>query len=106
MNTRIARRLNEARKDEKALKKAGNEVVDAHNIAVSCGYIELPHLTFKGCVDDGVGVEVYVTPKSGMVALDDLYNLKTVWGANRVEVCFDPNDGDNGGYVCVWFETK
>ena len=103
MNTRIARRLNEARKDEKALNKAGQEIVDAHNIAVSCGYIELPHLTFMDCVEDGVGVEVYVTPKSGMVALDDLYNLKTVWGADRVEVCFDPN---NGGYVCVFFKTK
>lgn len=103
MNTKIARRLNEARMDEKTLKKAGQEVVDAHNIAVACGYIELPHLTFVDCVEAGESIEVYVTPKSGMVALDDLYNLKTVWGADRVEVFFDPS---NGGYVCVLFKTK
>lgn len=102
MNTRIARRLNEARNDEKALKKAGQEIIDAHNIAVSCGYIELPHLSFVDCLYDE-NVEVYVTPKSGMVVLEDLYNLKTVWGADRVEVCFDLN---NGGYVCVIFKTK
>ena len=103
MNTRIARRLNEARKDEKTLKKAGQEVVDAHNIAVACGYIELPHLTFMDCAENGIGVEVDVAPKSGMVSLDDLYNLKTVWGADRVEVCFDP---DNGGYICLVYKLK
>ena len=103
MNTKIARRLNEARKDEKRLKNAGQEVVNAHNIAVACGYIELPHLTFVDCVEEVDGVEVYVAPKSGMVALDDLYNLKTVWGADRVEVCFDIN---NGGYICLVFKMK
>lgn len=103
MNTKIARRLNEARKDEKTLKRAGQEVVDAHNIAVACGYIELPHLNFMDCAENGVGVEVDVAPKSGMVALDDLYNLKTTWGADRVEVCFDP---DNGGYICLVFKMK
>lgn len=103
MNTRIARRLNEASKDEKTLKKAGQEVVDAHNIAVACGYIELPHLTFIDCAENGVGVEVDVAPKSGMVSLDDLYNLKTVWGADHVEVCFAP---DNGGYICLVYKLK
>lgn len=103
MNTRIARRLNEARKDEKTLNMAGREIVDAHNIAVACGYIELPHLIFVDCAENSAGVEVYVTPKSGMINLDDLYNLKTVWGADHVEVCFDPI---NGGYVCVLFKTK
>lgn len=103
MNTKIARRLNEARKDGNTLKMAGQEVVNAHNIAVACGYIELPHLTFVDCVEEGDDVEVYVTPKSGMVRMDDLYNLKGVWGADRVEVCFDPN---NGGYICIVFKLK
>jgi hypothetical protein len=103
MNTRIARRLNEARKDEKTLKKAGQEVVDAHNVAVACGYIELPHLTFMDCAENGIGVEVDVAPKCGMVSVDDLYNLKTVWGADRVEVYFDLN---NGGYIGIIFKMK
>lgn len=103
MNTKIARRLNGARKDEKTLVKAGQEVVDAHNIAVACGYIELPHLNFVGCEDVDYGVEMCVAPKSGMVTLDDLYNLKTVWGADRVDVCFDIN---NGGYICLVFKMK
>lgn len=103
MNTKIAKRLNEARKDEKTLKKAGQEIVDAHNIAVACGYIELPYLDYWDCGENGVGVEVDVATKSGMVTLDDLYNLKTVWGADKVEVFFD---SDNGGYICLVFKMK
>lgn len=104
MNTRIARRLNEARKNEKALKKAGQEVVDAHNVAVACGYIELPHLTFVDCEDEGdESIVMYVAPKSGVMALDDIYNLKTVWGSDRVEVFFGSVDG---GYIGLIFKMK
>lgn len=103
MNTKIARRLNEARMDEDTLVKAGKGVVGAHNIAVASGFIELPYLTFMACVEEGDDVEVHAAPKSGMVRLDDLYNLKGVWGADGVEVCFDPN---NGGYICIMFKMK
>lgn len=101
MNTKIARRLNEALKDERNLKKAGQEIVDAYNIAVSCGYVELPHMDFVDCEDVNDKVSVIVRPTSGLVVLDDLYNLKGVWGADVVELFF----GDGCG-ICLTFKNK
>lgn len=94
MNTRIARRLNEARRStnpEKELKRVGEDVTLAHNIAVTNGFLELPMLDFVDAeprltlTANAVSV-VIVAPKSGMISLNDLYNLKTAWGADEVNV--------------------
>ena len=92
MNTRIARRLNEARRSanpEKELKRVGEEITVAHNIAVTNGFLELPILDYidaeQGEEEDRT-MSVIVAPKSGMISLDDLYNLKTAWGADDVNV--------------------
>lgn len=87
MNTKIARRLNEAvRKSE--LKKTGEEIVMAHNVAVANGFMEMPILDCKGATStvDGV-VTVAVAPRCGIMSIDDLWALKMAWGADRLEVC-------------------
>ena len=94
MNTRIARRLNEASRSaspEKELKRVGEEITVAHNIAVTNGFLELPILDFVDAeprLTEAVNAAsvVIVAPKSGMISLDDLYNLKTAWGADEVNV--------------------
>ena len=89
MNTRIARRLNEAKGNanpSKELMRVGEEITLGHNIAVTNGFLELPVLDFLD-VEYNVSVtSVIVTPRAGMVALNDLYNLKTAWGADEVNV--------------------
>lgn len=89
MNTRIARRLNEARRSansEKELKLEGKAVTSAHNLAVTNGFLELPGLDFVDVEYSDDIVSVIVTPRSGMIGLNDLYNLKTAWGADDVNV--------------------
>lgn len=87
MNTKIARRLNEAvQKSE--LEKVGEEIVMAHNVAVANGFIELPFLDSKGAMSKTDGtVEVGVTPRCGIMSIDELWALKQAWGADRLEVC-------------------
>lgn len=94
MNTKIARRLNEVRRianPEKELKRVGDEITIAHNIAVTNGFLELPTLDFVDAEprltkDVNAASVVIVAPKSGMIGLNDLYNLKTAWGADDVNI--------------------
>lgn len=92
MNTRIVRRLNLARctaNREKELKSVAEEIVLGHNIAVTNGFLELPVLDYIDAEQGGEEertMSVIVAPKSGMISLNDLYNLKTAWGADEVNV--------------------
>ena len=89
MNTHINRKLNEAIRNVAAsleVKRVGEEVTMAHNIAVANGFIELPILDFVGAEKQDNAIAVDVKPRSGMIELNDLYNLKTTWGASRLEV--------------------
>lgn len=85
MNTKIARALIEAGK-KGALKKEGERIVTAHNIAVANGFQELPMLEYATCDDFGPTIELTVNSRSGAVMLDDLYNIKHAWGADGVMV--------------------
>lgn len=89
MNTRIARRLNEARGNvnpSKELLRVGEEITNGHNIAVTNGFVELPVLDFVDVEYNDDIISVIVSPDSGLIGLNDLYNLKTVWGADDVNV--------------------
>ena len=89
MNTRIARRLNEAAKHEgKELNNTAKDIVEAHNQASRNGLIDLPTLNYCNVSsDNNVAITVAVTPKSGIIDINDLYNLKSAWGADTLEVC-------------------
>ena len=103
MNTRITRCLNEARNHtEHELKNVAVEIVDAHNRAVKFGLIELPMLLYTG-IDNTVEEEtaILVVPRSGLINIDELYNLKTSWGADRIEVC-----NTNGFAICLCFDKE
>lgn len=97
MNTRIARRLNEANKHEgKELSNTAKDIVEAHNQASRNGLIELPTLNYCNVSSDNNGViTVGVSPKSGLILINDLYNLKIAWGADDLEVC------NEGGMVIL-----
>ena len=89
MNTRIARRLNEARQNaspSKELAQVGEEITLAHNIAVTNGFLELPVLEYMDVEYSDDIISVIVAPRSGMISLNDLYNLKAAWGADEVNV--------------------
>lgn len=79
------------------LKKEGERIVTAHNIAVANGFQELPMLEYVTCDDYGATIELTVNSRSGAVMLDDLYNIKHAWGADGVMVytCKD-DDGRIG----------
>ena len=89
MNTRIARRLNEAsRHTGNELNVTARDIVEAHNQASRNGFIDLPTINYCNVNSDNEGtVTVAVTPKSGIININDLYNLKTAWGANDLDVC-------------------
>jgi len=89
MNTRIARRLNEARGNvnpSKELLRVGEEITNGHNIAVTNGFVELPVLDFVDVEYNDDIISVIVSPDSGLIGLNDLYNLKAAWGADDVNV--------------------
>ena len=89
MNTRITRRLNEASKHTgKELNTTARDIVEAHNQASRNGFIELPTINYCNVTSENNGIiTVAVTPKCGMININDLYNLKTAWGADDLDVC-------------------
>lgn len=89
MNTRIARRLNEASKHTgNELNATACDIVEAHNQASRNGFIELPTLNYCNVSHDTKDtITVAVTPKSGVIDINELYNLKTAWGADNLSVC-------------------
>lgn len=91
MNTKIARIINEVRRDGRKLEDAGNAIVDAHNSAVKYGFLDLPMLGFVSAEYLGDRGVINVVPESGMVKIDDLYNIKQAWGADGLEVYIDDN---------------
>lgn len=89
MNTRIARRLNDARRNpnpEKSINEHANEVTASHNLACGCGFLDLPALEYVDAEVNDKAILVHVAPRSGMITANDLYNLKTAWGADELNV--------------------
>ena len=99
----MAKILNSSRNAdaEKETKRIGDDIVRAHNMAEVYGFVELPLLDCVGVEDDGDEVSIEVVSRSGMMTVDDIYNIKTMWGADRVEVY----TGDTG-MVSFVFKLK
>ena len=89
MNTRIARRLNEASKHTgNELNVTARDIVEAHNQASRNGFIDLPTINYCNVNKDNSGtITVAVTSKSGIININELYNLKAAWGADDLDVC-------------------
>lgn len=102
MNTRIARRLNEASKHTgKELNTTARDIVEAHNQASRNGLIELQTINYCNVSSDNEGtITVAVTPKSGIININDLYSLKHAWGADNLDVC-----NENGMAILLSFNN-
>lgn len=89
MNTRIARRLFETEsKYPTQLDATARDIVEAHNQASYNGFIELPLLNYRTANSNANGsITIAVSPKCGTTSLNDLYNIKSAWGADSLDVC-------------------
>ena len=89
MNNKIARKLNQCRHwsdPKRAANIVASEITDTHNAAVGNGFIELPTLEFGDAIIEDTSISIGVRPKSGIININDLYNLKTLWGADDLNV--------------------
>lgn len=78
------------------------EIVNAHNGAVKFGFLQLPLLDYIDATDSPDAATVVVAPVSGMADINDLYNIKTEWGADGLNVF----TGDNGSIELVFKKTE
>lgn len=95
MNTKIARKLNQCRHEadpKRAANIVATEITDIHNAAVCNGFIDLPTLDFGEAIIEDTSISIGVRPKSGLITLNDLYALKTTWGADEINIL----TGDGG----------
>ena len=89
MNNRIARKLNQCRHEadpKRAANIVATEITDTHNAAVGNGFIDLPTLDFGNVYTEDTSISIDVWPKSGCITLNDLYALKTIWGADEIDI--------------------
>ena len=101
MNNRIARKLNQCRHEadpKRAANIVATEIVDTHNAAVGNGFIDLPTLDFGEAIIEDTNISIGVRPKSGLITLNDLYALETIWGANEINIL----TGDCGAVELVF----
>ena len=89
MNNKIARKLNQCRHEadpKRAANIVATEIVDTHNAAVGNGFIDLPALDFIEAIVEDNSISLRLKPKTGIININDLYNLKTLWGADDLNV--------------------
>ena len=101
MNNKIARKLNQCRHEADPKRTANivaSEITDTHNAAVGNGFIELPTLEFGDAIIESTSISIGVRPKSGLITLNDLYALKTTWGADEINIL----TGDSGAIELVF----
>ena len=104
MNTSIAKHLIEAAKPQHTsdeLNFYAEDIVKTHNYAAIYGFVELPTLDYHGVEHDGDKIIISVRPKCGMAELNDLFNIKTAWGADSIEIITAENP-----VICIIFNTK
>ena len=103
-NTKIAKQLIEATKPQYTadeLNWYAEDIVKTHNYAAKYGFVELPMLDYHGVEHDGDKIIIFVRPKCGMVNLSDLFNIKSAWGADNIELIATENPA-----ICIIFNTK
>ena len=101
MNNKIARKLNQCRHEadpKRAANIVATEIIDTHNAAVGNGFIDLPALNFGGAIIEDTNISIGVMPKSDLITLNDLYTLKTTWGADEINIL----TGDCGAVELVF----
>ena len=104
MNTSIAKHLIEAAKPQHTsdeLNFYAEDIVKTHNYAAIYGFVELPTLDYHGVEHDGDKIIISVRPKCGMAELNDLFNIKTAWGADSIEIMTCENPA-----ICITFNIK
>ena len=103
-NTKIAKALIEATKPQYTsdeLNWYAEDIVKTHNYAAKYGFVELPLLDYHGVEHEGDKITISVRPKCGMADLNDLYNIKTAWGADSIEIMTCENPA-----ICITFNIK
>ena len=101
MNNKIARKLNQCRHEadpKRAANIVASEIIDTHNAAVDNGFIDLPTLDFGEAIIEDTNISIGVRPKSGIININDLYALKTTWGADEINIL----TGDCGAVELVF----
>lgn len=104
MNTSIAKHLIEATKPQHTsdeLNFYAEDIVKTHNYAAIYGFVELPTLDYHGVEHDGDKIIISVRPKCGMADLNDLFNIKSAWGADSIVTMTAPDPS-----ICIIFNTK
>lgn len=89
MNNKIARKLNLCRHEadpKRAANIVATEIIDTHNAAVGNGFIDLPALEFCDTIIEDTSISIGVRPESGLITINDLYALKTTWGADEINI--------------------
>lgn len=71
---------------QETVTSEANEIINAHNVAAHYGFIDLPSLDFVYTEFKKDRIMVTVHTKSGIININDLYNLKTLWGADDLNV--------------------
>ena len=56
---------------------------------------------YHGVEHDGDKIIISVRPKCGMADLNDLFNIKTAWGADSIEIMTCENPA-----ICITFNIK
>lgn len=104
MNTKLAKALIGATNPHLNLDELdfyAGDIVQTNNHAAQYGFLDLPTLDYHGVEHDGDKIFLSVRPKSGMVELNDLLNIKTAWGADSIEVMTTENPA-----ICIVFNIK
>lgn len=95
MNNKLAShvlRCLSAEAPNEALIEESQAIVDTHNTAASYGFIDLPIINYTDSHIDLTenAATIIIQPKSGTIDIDELYNLKSAWGADKL---FVSNEG-------------
>lgn len=94
MNNKIARILLKCKSEEELTAQA-RDITTAHNEAAHYGFIDTPQLIFSSAELTATTACVTVKPHCGVMNIKDIYNLKSLWEADDlnidiegIEMCF------------------
>lgn len=101
MNTRIIRRINDARRneDKSFLRKEAKDMVYIYNQAVKNGFIDGLFVNFVLVIPHNNETEILLRASCGCAGINDLYNMKAVWGADDIVVY---TNGEEGSFALVF----
>lgn len=101
MNTRIARRINDARRneDKEFLRTEVKDMVYIYNQAVKNGLIDGLFVNFVMVVRHDNETQIVLRALCGYAGINDLYNMKAVWGADDIVVY---TCGEEGSFALVF----